>query len=488
MASYDNTTGIHTMTINEAVGYLKGLPENTKDTPYKVNITNIDLNNNEDKKKVKYFNMNFNYFISAQLYLDLSPTEIIITTQKCVSDLFEYSYFLIKSPRFISKTSDISFRLTFSQCTNLTTVTNLPDSVTDMAYCFLNCTNLKTVPNIPNGVTNMEGTFTSCTNLTTMPNIPDSVTNMKNTFNACRNLTTVTNIPNGVTNMEGTFTSCTNLTTMPNIPDSVTNMKNTFNACRNLTTVTNIPNGVTNMEYCFMDCTNLTTTPNIPDTVTNMEGTFNSCTNLTTVTNIPNGVTNMKITFISCKNLTTMPNIPDSVTDMWYCCKYCTSLKTVIIDKHPIDLSKINMEYCFQYCPNLKEFIYNVEYKEYDDWTLYLLKKIGNNLNIKRYSIETNTLIDEHTISLDNTTNELDLFTKSDELLIDGTGNITDQQIDLLLESRMEFGNKYSLDPRKKWLVVWADNPDNVRSNCFVTQQELQELKTLLKTKHPDLF
>ncbi|EMB20695.1 hypothetical protein HMPREF9723_02155 [Treponema denticola OTK] len=404
MASYDSETGIHTMTIYEAATYLKGLPQNTKGTPYKVNITGIDLTVNGLQSpyfRIRYLMQRPQYgssLKSGERFLDLTATTIIIPPQCNKNAMFNECFFLVKPAKFIATNNN--FGKVF------------------------------------------EKTFCKCENLVECPEIPY-----------------------GVTNIESAFEGCTDLTTTPYIPDSVTDMKATFAGCTILTTITNIPNSVKNLHLCFSNCKNLTATPYIPYGITDMNATFAGCTILKTVTNIPTSVTNMNATFNNCTNLTTV-----NLTG-------CT-----------VNFSKVNMEACFHSCPNLKEFIYNVEYKEYNDWTLYLLKRIGNNLNIKRYSIETNTLIDEHTISLDNATNELDLLSKSDELLIDRAGNITDQQIDLLLKTKMEFGDKYSLDPQKKWLVVWADNPDNVRSNCFVTQQELKELKALLKTKHPDLF
>ena len=401
MASYDSTTGIYTMTINEAASYLRGLPQNTKDTPYKVNIiSNLDDENQVEKMFYLGQNSGGSYSqFNARRFLDLTPTEIIITPRcKEYAALFFEAVFLIKPPKFIVNTNDVG---------------------TFFERIFYKCENLITPPEIPRGGETMEGAFWGCKNLTATPKIPE-----------------------GVTNMESTFWDCFNLITPPEIPESVTNMMNTFNNCKNLITAPRLPNSVTNMTFTFGHCEKIVTIPNIPNSVTNMFGTFYGCSNLTTI----------------------------DLTD-------CT-----------VDFSKVNMQDCFHSCYRLLFFICDVEYKEYNDWTLYLLKRIGNNLNIKRYSIETNTLIDEHTISLDNATNELDLLSKSDELLIDSIGNITDQQIDLLLKTKMEFGDKYSLDPQKKWLVVWADNPDNVRSNCFVTQRELKELKTLLKTKHPDLF
>lgn len=81
-----------------------------------------------------------------------------------------------------------------------------------MQNTFLNCTNLTTVPIIPNSVTNIGSTFFYCASLTTAPVIPDSVINMNTTFFGCTSLTTAPIIPNNVTQMYGTFQGCTNLT------------------------------------------------------------------------------------------------------------------------------------------------------------------------------------------------------------------------------------------------------------------------------------
>lgn len=401
MASYDSATGIHTMTINEAASYLGGLPQNTKDTPYKVNIIS-NLDDKSQAEKMRYLVQNNNYFpqFQARRYLDLTPTEIIISPLcKSFNALFYEGVYLVKPPKFTIKTNNVGkfFQLLFYRCENLMTPPEIPEGVKMIDSIFFDCKSLTAAPKIPEGVTDMQSAFMNCFNLITPPEIPEGVTNMQKTFANCENLITAPRLPNSVKDMLWTFTHCKKIITIPNIPNSVTNMQATFYGCSNLTTI--------DLTDCYV----------------------------------------------------------------WF--------------------HLVNMEACFHSCPKLKEFIYDVEYKEKEDWGLYLFKRENEGkICVKQYSLETNTLIKERCSYIAFVTKELDLFSKSDELLIDSIGNITDQQIDLLLKSRIEFGDKYSLDPRKKWLVVWADNPDNVRSNCFVTQQELKELKTLLKTKHPDLF
>ena len=87
-------------------------------------------------------------------------------------------------------------------------------NVTNVEYCFKGCTNLKSVSNIPDGVTDMRDCFYGCTNLTSVPKIPDSVTNMHCFFKDCTSLTAVPNIPDSVTYMEKCFKGCISLTSV----------------------------------------------------------------------------------------------------------------------------------------------------------------------------------------------------------------------------------------------------------------------------------
>ena len=157
-------------------------------------------------------------------------------------------------------------------------------NVTNVEYCFKGCTNLKSVSNIPDGVTDMRDCFYGCTNLTSVPKIPDSVTNMHCFFKDCTSLTAVPNIPDSVTDMNGCFAACTKLERVPNLPNSVKDMRYCFSGCTKLERVPNLPNSVKDMGYCFSGCTKLEQVPNIPAGVTNMEDCFNGCTSLISVT------------------------------------------------------------------------------------------------------------------------------------------------------------------------------------------------------------
>ncbi|MGI5174198.1 leucine-rich repeat protein [Treponema sp. OMZ 840] len=101
----------------------------------------------------------------------------------------------------------------------------------DMSWCFYGCTNLVSLANIPEGVTNMAGCFKDCTSLTQGPVIPASVKDMQSCFYGCTSLTESPVIPLNVKNMVGCFAGCTSLTQAPDIPSSVIGMKNCFYGC-----------------------------------------------------------------------------------------------------------------------------------------------------------------------------------------------------------------------------------------------------------------
>ena len=257
-----------------------------------------------------------------------------------------------------------SLHSAFMNCTNLTTVTNIPDNITSMMQTFRNCANMVTPPTIPSTVTTVSGIFQDCPKLVTSPTfpsgigsvyqsyynctslqtpstIPDSVTNMAGTFYNCSNLTTAPVVSTNTINMSSCFSGCTNLTSMPTIPQNVTNARQIFFNCPNMVVSTQVqlpnsitdiisafyncsnitetpllPNSITSLYGTFMYCTNITNMPTIPSTVTSLGSSFCGCSNLVNTTTIPSSVTNLCSTFYSCSNLTTAPDIPSSVTNM----------------------------------------------------------------------------------------------------------------------------------------------------------------------------
>ena len=81
-----------------------------------------------------------------------------------------------------------TYKSVFYNCTKLTTVTNLNNTVKDMSYAFYNCISLVNIPPIPSSVKNMSYTFGKCVSIIDAPIIPNNVTSIVGTFSGCSNL------------------------------------------------------------------------------------------------------------------------------------------------------------------------------------------------------------------------------------------------------------------------------------------------------------
>ena len=168
-------------------------------------------------------------------YPSSSSNKTTFMDNKTITNVLLPTNYLVSSSTATLNLSSTNMQILFWGCISLTSVLNIPSTVTTMANTFTYCTNLVNVPDIPSSVTDMSNTFNNCTSLVNAPDIPSSVTNMTGTFINCTNLVNAPTIPNGVTNMTQTFNNCTNLTQAPEIPNSVTNMTSTFKGCSSLT-------------------------------------------------------------------------------------------------------------------------------------------------------------------------------------------------------------------------------------------------------------
>ena len=147
----------------------------------------------------------------------------------------------------------------FRDCTNLESLTQIPEGVQKMKYCFAGCTNLKESPSLPSSLTEMDYTFEKCESLTTMPSIPPSVTAMSHCFEGCTALITVSSLPSTLQYMDQCFLGCSALTTAPDVPASVKDLEQCFLACTKLTSV-------------CLKCNY--------DTLNSSDGAFSGCTSL----------------------------------------------------------------------------------------------------------------------------------------------------------------------------------------------------------------
>ena len=168
-----------------------------------------------------------------------------------------------------------------------------------LEYCFFSCSNLVSVANLNNNITNMCSTFSGCSNLVNIPTIPNSVADMSQCFSGCKSITEVPTIPNSVTNMAYSFYNCSNLVSTNGIT---------------------IPDSVTDIDWAFYGCNNLVDNITIGNNVTTVYGTFENCFNLVNAPVIPNNATNISIAFRNCTNLTGDVYIQSSnVTNAMYC-------------------------------------------------------------------------------------------------------------------------------------------------------------------------
>lgn len=131
----------------------------------------------------------------------------------------------------------------FKDCTNLTTIGQIPSTVQKFSYTFENCRSLKNVCELPKGATVLSGAFKNCTNLESISFIPyENLRYASYMFQGCANLKHA-NLVIGtkLQNLNYAFSGCVNL--RGNIilnrciestdPYSV-NCTNIFNGCANM--------------------------------------------------------------------------------------------------------------------------------------------------------------------------------------------------------------------------------------------------------------
>ncbi len=193
--------------------------------------------------------------------------------------------------------------------------------------------------------------FSECTGLTSVI-IPKSVTTIgENAFANCDTLNSVEILGNVTIIGARTFEYCMSLSSIT-IPESVTEIgENAFADCNNLSSIT-IPEGVTTIgDKAFSNCTSLQTATIENGVTTIGEGAFSYCTTLSSIT-IPDSVTTIgKNAFDSCTNLesVTIGEKVGKIDDGTF--GNCTSLKTIKIP----DSVKTIGAYAFKDCSSLKE-------------------------------------------------------------------------------------------------------------------------------------
>ena len=100
----------------------------------------------------------------------------------------------------------------------------------------------------------LANTFEDCTALTEVPAIPDTVIVMMDAFNGCTSLVDAPSLPSGVRLLRRTFEGCTSLENAPIIPSTVTDMHGTFSGCTALTGEVEINTSTFNTDDEYSDC------------------------------------------------------------------------------------------------------------------------------------------------------------------------------------------------------------------------------------------
>jgi hypothetical protein len=412
--TYDSETEIYTVSYNELEDLLLSLADNTADTAYKLNIT--DLVGSELSAPYPLRNKIKNYLTK---YVDLSVTTF---------------------PAVVGFTD---FNSGWNGCSNLVKTFPIPDGVTNLQYCFSGCSSLKTLPYIPSTVTNYKGVCNGCTSLT-KGFIPSSVTAISNAFFECTSLQEVRAEKNSYSGISATdyanvFNYCSSLSsiTVPSATASstlitlltteqnqgrfpsgininnlvsvvpwsyneltgvwtvpfadLTTMLNTFddntvdtpykinvtgltaaNCYTNTGSGTNCsafglairgtgkfvdlsPTTIPSTSYMRSFMTNVTELVVAPTPHTScqyFEYAFYGCINLKAMPTLPANTNNLNYCFLACSSLTEVSNIPANVRYMQHCFQGCDNLETM-----PTFLNTgatLDLTNCFMNCEKLK--------------------------------------------------------------------------------------------------------------------------------------
>lgn len=221
--------------------------------------------------------------------------------------------------------------------TAITNVVIAPGITSIGDFTFSNCTNIQSV-SIPNTVTSIGGyAFSGCTKLTSIE-LPNALTTIGTyAFNGCTSVTSFT-IPSTVTTIGNyAFQGCTSIQSFAvnNNPNFSTDGRSLVNR-----------NGAL---FAYANASGSTYV--VPSTVRTIQGyAFAYCNKLERVY-FPSSLTTIgTFAFIGCTGLTTL-DIPDSVTTIGsYAFQYCVKLKTVSL---PHKLKTIS-DGTFGYCTGLQ--------------------------------------------------------------------------------------------------------------------------------------
>lgn len=341
-----------------------------------------------------------------------------------------------------------------------------PDnSFGDFSYCFyyanFDITDVNNIPKFPEGAENLSSAFRYCSFNDSKKNIdlstyrlPSTVKNISDMFSDINYISHRPQINHclQLENIGGFYRYDTTLTEYPKIPQSVKFMNSTFSGCSNLEAPITLHEGITNLNYCFSYCSKLTDIPVIPQSVTSLEGAFMGCTNLVHVSYVPRGKSNYRLMFSNCLNLETIED--------WQ----LTPEESALLDNYN------SYYYIFSGCSKLKEVKVDKPYTstEQNKWQALLVKtnQEDNTADVKIFDTDNKEVLSK-TVSL-NELNIAKIEGYVDEFVHADSGMITNDTISKLLIYRKPFSSDdKSLDPSQPNFVLWAKDPQAVRSNIL---------------------
>ena len=405
--SYNEETGIYSVSLSELAALLNSLEQNTVATPYKLNITNLSAN---------------------QLVGSIIPATGIYSASALGEEIKSGDRYVDLSPTTLPSATNI--KACFYNCTKVVIPPSLSSNATDMSYCFYGCSSLTEPPIIPTTNPRLDYCFIDCTSLEVAPQINSQY--VIDTFQGCTNLKTVPLLGTNVRSLGACFTGCTSLERIEKFYTTTYSLTNTiFEGCDNLqaicvngynssqrTTLVNnlntyknaghFPSDITPADIVFYGYTegysiafsnlNNYLTYLEPNTVDNpykltvtglsvanvntsstsgslgyviknntkyldlsltslhasqttMKERFNECTYLVVSPNIPNNVTNMEACYSGCHNLKTPPTLSTKTTNMKDCFAYCRSLESAPVIPNPVTI----LHGTFYGCTSLEE-------------------------------------------------------------------------------------------------------------------------------------
>ena len=295
-------------------------------------------------------------------------------------------------------------RRAFLNCNSLTSI-NIPESVTGIGEAaFEGCSSLGSIT-LPGNVSVGNRSFSDCSNLNTVTFLAGLTTIGSSAFTGCRALNTVTFFGSVMSIGKNAFYECGNLTTftiMEDISDVGGEHRIEMYAfCNTGLTSFRIPEGITGIgDDVFYGCSSLTSIT-IPGSVTSMgSSVFSSCEGLESVI-IKDGVTQIgSSAFYNCSSLSSI-TIPGSVTSIGtYAFRSCVRLAYVSIPE-----SVVCIEACtFKDCSSLSSItipgsVTSIEYEAFAESGLTSITIPGNVKNIGEGVFSSCSSLESVTIS-----------------------------------------------------------------------------------------